>query len=255
MELLTKIKAKALQNHQSQDLTIGIGLDKNQTTVKDSVRDAIAQKFAEVTVYEDPEVMLNDLITGKINGAVRGSLPASKTLQNLRSSFSLEYLLRLACVRIPLIDEYVFLAPVGIDEGGSIDQNLELVIKGHEFIKKLGVEPKIGLVAGGRSEDIDRSVTIKESLEAADKTCELAKAQNIIVDNYGILIEDAVRSCNYIILPDGISGNLIFRTLYYLCGTESIGAPVINIDKVFIDTSRSKKSYVDAIAFASALVD
>ena len=33
-----------------------------------------------------------------------------------------------------------------------------------------------------------------------------------------------------------------------------MGAPILNIDKVYIDTSRAKSDYVDAIALASALV-
>jgi predicted methyltransferase MtxX (methanogen marker protein 4) len=32
------------------------------------------------------------------------------------------------------------------------------------------------------------------------------------------------------------------------------GAVVLNIDKVFIDTSRAKTSYLDSIALASAMV-
>jgi predicted methyltransferase MtxX (methanogen marker protein 4) len=33
-----------------------------------------------------------------------------------------------------------------------------------------------------------------------------------------------------------------------------MGAVVLNIDKVFVDTSRAKASYLDSIAMASALV-
>jgi len=57
-----------------------------------------------------------------------------------------------------------------------------------------------------------------------------------------------------IIGPDGISGNLIFRTLHFLGEGRALGAVVLNIDRVFVDTSRAKGSYVDSIALASALV-
>jgi predicted methyltransferase MtxX (methanogen marker protein 4) len=33
-----------------------------------------------------------------------------------------------------------------------------------------------------------------------------------------------------------------------------MGAPILNIDRVFVDTSRAKASYSDSIALASALV-
>jgi predicted methyltransferase MtxX (methanogen marker protein 4) len=35
---------------------------------------------------------------------------------------------------------------------------------------------------------------------------------------------------------------------------KALGAVVLNIDRVFVDTSRAKSSYVDSIALASALV-
>ena len=70
-----------------------------------------------------------------------------------------------------------------------------------------------------------------------------------------ILIENAVNDADLIIAPDGISGNLIFRTMHLIGGALALGAPVINIDKVFIDTSRAKKDYKDSIALAMRLTE
>ncbi|MDL5501593.1 MAG: methyltransferase, partial [Candidatus Methanoperedens sp.] len=53
--------------------------------------------------------------------------------------------------------------------------------------------------------------------------------------------------------PDGISGNLIFRTLVFLGGGYGHGAPVL-MEKVFVDTSRVGGHYTRAIMLASALV-
>lgn len=255
MDLLSNLRTKAQQTHRAKNIKIGIGLKNNAKAVRASIDEATNLQLAEATFYEDAEVMLQDLAAAKIDGAVRGSLPANDTLQILKSIFQLEYLLRLACVKVPSKSDYVFMAPVGIDEGSTTEQKLDFIIKGSEFVKKLGIVPKIGLVAGGHPEDKGRSVRIDESLETGDKICELSKAQNIQVNNYGISIEEAVNACNFILLPDGVAGNLVFRALYYLSGAESIGAPVINLNKVFIDTSRTKRSYVEAIAFAGALVD
>ena len=70
-----------------------------------------------------------------------------------------------------------------------------------------------------------------------------------------ILIENAVNDADLIIAPDGISGNLIFRTMHLIGGALALGAPIINIDKVFIDTSRAKKDYKDSIALAMRLTE
>jgi len=74
----------------------------------------------------------------------------------------------------------------------------------------------------------------------------------ISAKNYSILIEDAIKDANLIIAPDGISGNLIFRTLVFLGGGNGFGAPVL-MEKVFVDTSRVKEDSARAIMLASAL--
>ena len=92
-------------------------------------------------------------------------------------------------------------------------------------------------------------------MDNADELIELARGKNINVIDHGILIENAVKDCNLILMPEGVTGNLVFRTLYFLGGAVAIGAPILILSKIFIDTSRSKKSYVESIAFASALVE
>jgi len=70
-----------------------------------------------------------------------------------------------------------------------------------------------------------------------------------------ILIEDAVKTCGIIIAPDGISGNLVFRTLAFLGAGHGHGAPVVNIAKIFVDTSRAQKDYANALMLAAALLE
>ena len=54
--------------------------------------------------------------------------------------------------------------------------------------------------------------------------------------------------------PNGICGNLIFRTLNFLGAGKAVGAPYMGIEKPLIDVSRSMSEFSDAIAFASAHV-
>jgi len=67
------------------------------------------------------------------------------------------------------------------------------------------------------------------------------------------VIEDAIRDANVIVAPDGITEKLIFRTLTFLGGGGGFGAPVL-ADLVFVDTSRVKVKFSDAIMLASALL-
>lgn len=60
---------------------------------------------------------------------------------------------------------------------------------------------------------------------------------------------------NFLILPNGITGNLVFRTLSHICNLDGFGAPMkINFikdhKKIYIDTSRSLDHYINAIEFS-----
>ncbi|HIH62108.1 MAG TPA: methyltransferase, partial [Methanobacteriales archaeon] len=62
---------------------------------------------------------------------------------------------------------------------------------------------------------------------------------------------------NLILAPDGITGNLIFRSLVLIGSARSHGAITLGIDPIFIDTSRAQtvKGYERALRFAYKLVN
>ena len=66
--------------------------------------------------------------------------------------------------------------------------------------------------------------------------------------------EDAVSDAGVIIAPDGISGNLTFRTLALLGNGNGHGAPVINIPDIYVDSSRASSSYVGILVFTAKLI-
>jgi predicted methyltransferase MtxX (methanogen marker protein 4) len=47
---------------------------------------------------------------------------------------------------------------------------------------------------------------------------------------------------------------LIFRTLTFLGSGQGHGAPVVNIDKIFVDTSRASPDYANAIRLAESML-
>ena len=97
--------------------------------------------------------------------------------------------------------------------------------------------------------DLGRHHNVDRSLADAELVARLSGGVH-----YEILIEDAIRECGVIIAPDGISGNFIFRTLTFLGSGHGHGAPVMNIDKIFIDTSRATPHYANAIRLAECLL-
>ena len=264
MHILSEIEKKARHNHAR----VGLGVGKLSEKLIQSAEDAV--EFADVVLVgdknqiratgtdleiihsENPSQTLVDLLVNRdIDGAVRGTLGANKTLSALKESLGLNRLYRAALLetadRVPF-----FLAPVGIDEGYSIADRIELIKRGVGHIERFGIEARVGILSGGRFEDIGRHAIVDRTLADAELVTKRLCDTGINAKHYSILIEDAVKEANFIIAPDGISGNLIFRTLVFLGCGRGYGAPVL-MDKVFVDTSRVTGQYTRSIMMASAL--
>ena len=209
----------------------------------------------EIVDTDEPEKTIGDVLASRyVDAAVRGTARASGALSHLKEVLGMKKLHRLAL----LLDNYgnpFFLAPVGIDEGADNEDKIEFIRLGAEYISRFGIEPVVGILSGGRIGDIGRDEWVDRTISNAEFVTARAQELGIAVNNYNILIEDAIKEANFILAPDGISGNLIFRTLVFLGGGDGIGAPILMDDYVFVDTSRVGGHYTKAIMLASALVN
>ncbi len=202
---------------------------------------------------EEPERKLIELLRdGTIDAVVRGTVSARKTLQILKEQTGLRHVHRAALLSTVAGDEF-FLTPVGIDEGNSAREQVTLAMQTAKLLDSLHVAPTIGVLSGGRAEDKGRARTVDRTLERAEQLTRRLSALGLEAINYGILIEEAVRSSNVLVAPDGIIGNLIFRTLTLVGGGKGDGAPVLGTMYPFVDTSRSGFAFGSAIIMASAL--
>jgi len=207
----------------------------------------------EVVLTSEPERKLVEmLVDGTIDAAVRGTISAWKTLQELKQQTGAKKMCRSALLSTSDARQF-FLLPVGIDEGVSILERTRLVMKTAGLLNTLGVVPTVGVLSGGRSEDKGRTGAVDATLATAEALTKQLQNKGIDATNYNILIEDAVQSSNILVAPDGIIGNLIFRTLVFLGGGKGHGAPFFGIPHTFVDTSRSGAAFADAILIASAL--
>ncbi|MDD1657578.1 MAG: methanogenesis marker protein Mmp4/MtxX [Methanomicrobiales archaeon] len=203
-----------------------------------------------VTVREDgepEEQLVRALMDGKIDAAVRGTLPSSTTLACLKRAAGVTHLVRIALLETADGRRFL-LAPVGVDEGWTIDEKVEMVERGREMAPAVGLPPTVAVLSGGRKGDLGRHEQVDRSLADAERVAGLTKATP-----WEILIEDAVGRFGMVLAPDGISGNLIFRTLVLLGGGHGHGAPVVNVGRTFVDTSRATPDYARAINLAASL--
>ena len=135
------------------------------------------------------------------------------------------------------------------------DQRYDLAARSAVLAKKVGMGSRIAIMSGGRCEDMGRCKAVDRSIESARAIAKRLESDGYDAYHSQILIEDAVRDADIIIAPEGITGNIIFRTLHFIGGAKALGAPVVNSDKVFIDTSRVKTDYRDSIALAMRLTE
>jgi putative methanogen marker protein 4 len=246
-------------------LTLGIGAEDPDDTFLQRIGESRVHSWIAVYSSREPAreagegirfrispdpaaTMIADLIEGRIAGAVRGTLPASHTLSLLKSASGVNYLLRIALLETAGGKKFL-LAPVGIDEGWSVGQKVELARGAQEMARRCGLPEKIGILSGGRWGDIGRHPGVDRSLADAELVARMTGGVH-----YQILIEEAIHDCGIIIAPDGISGNLIFRTLVFLGSGRGHGAPVVNIGRIFVDTSRATPYYANALQLAESLL-
>ena len=202
----------------------------------------------KVRTAESPgEMLVSDLVSGQIIAAVRGTLPASKTLSALKHAYGVQELERIVLLESATGKQF-FLAPVGIDEGWTISQKVSLIRKGKEIAVDAGLSGTVGILSGGRIGDAGRHPAVDRSMADAELVARITGARH-----YEILIEDAIAECGLIIAPDGITGNLIFRTLLFVGKGASHGAPVVNIPGIFVDTSRVNPDYSNALNLAASM--
>lgn len=188
---------------------------------------------AEKEIFES----LNNNI---IDAIIRGSLSSNKFLDNLRSYLNIQKINRLALLETVNGHQFFF-GPVGIDECNNLVDKLEFLEKSLKEFELLNIKPNISILSGGRLGDIGRDDKIDKSIRDGEKIVETIKKKypTLSIKHHEILIEDAVRNkANLILAPEGISGNLIYRTLVHLGGGKAYGAIYMGLKNAIIDTSR-----------------
>ena len=239
-----------IMDSELPDVKVGIGVHGDRTAVE-----ACAKRFpGNVIIYDDADALVDDLVSGKIDAAVRGNMSSSVLLPILKRKLGLPELERIVLLE-PKGGRLFCMAPVGIDEGWILEQKHDLVIKCMPLLKKLGMGSRIAIMSGGRCDDKGRNAVVDQTIDDGLALVDILRKEGYDAYDGQILIENIVGDADLVIAPEGISGNLIFRIMHFLAGAAAPGAPLINTDKVFIDTSRAKTDYTDSIVLAMKLTE
>lgn len=235
-------------------IKIAIGIGTNNNILK-AIEEFEKEYQADIDLVHDDNDLANAILDDDIDAVVRGSLAASGVIKKVKENFP-------DISRATYVNgegKEFLLSPVGIDEGSTIDEKFKIAENCGEFLEKLGKEPKIAILADGRKGDYGRSEKISKSIDDSEKLTQMIKENtDFEVKNYYILIEQAIQDkCNVIIAPDGIIGNIIFRTLILVNSWPSYGAVTFGINGIYIDTSRdqSVEGYLRSLIFAYHLAN
>lgn len=217
-------------------ITVGIGENKNILKACEVFKKE--KEDVEIIFVDNDNDLVDTILDDNVDATIRGSLPASSVMKQLKTRF--DDISRATYINGNNVE--FLLTPVGIDEGTTLDDKLKIAIHCGEFLKKQSKKPKIAVMASGRKGDYGRSKEISKSIDDSEKLTELIEENtDFEVKNHYILIEQAIKDkCNVIIAPNGIIGNIIFRTLVLVNLWPSCGAVTFGIDSVYIDTSRDQ---------------
>ena len=242
--------SKELLSGTPTDAVVGIGRGTDRGNVEASAE----ASGGNVVIYDDPELLVSDLVSGKIDAAVRGDMPSDVLLPILKRGLGLRKLERVVLLE-PAGGRLFMLAPVGIDEGWTDEQRFDIARRAADFAKRMDMDPRIAVMSGGRCEDRGRCAAVDKSIDSALAVADMLKDAGYDAYHCQILVEDAIEEAGIVIAPEGITGNIMFRTLHFVGGAQALGAPVVNADRVFVDTSRVKTDYRDSIALARRLTE
>lgn len=228
-------------------MVIAVGVGNNK-----AVKQAVADVDFEVVTVKSEDELVELLLKGEVDAAVRGSLSASVIMAKLRKTYPELY--RASCIE--LNDKKFLLGPVGLVEGSNLLDKLRFALLGSEFLKSHGIKPSLAVVTSGRPNDATRNKRINEMIEEGKKLTSKINERSIEAKHYYALLDDAILDGANLIIPfDGVFGNMIFRTMILAAGVKSYGAVTLGMKEIFIDTSRSQnvEGFKRSLKFANRL--
>jgi len=236
---ILKATIKLLEINKSSVYFFGNKSSINQIS-KNILYKKNSKRIVLIDSNEPESEILNYINKELISCVVRGSLGSSKFLQSLKTSLNIAEIGRLALLETYKGQQFFF-GPVGIDECTNFKTKKIFLEKAIKILESLNLKPKISILSGGRVGDLGRNSDVDKTINEAKELLDhfTQKHPKLEINHTEILIEKAINDMsNLIIAPNGISGNLIYRTLVHLGGGKAYGAIYMDIGHIIIDTSR-----------------
>ena len=160
-----------MKNKLKAMIKIVVGVGENKDIIKSCDIFKNENENVEITFVDNDNDLVNAILDEEVDATIRGSLPASSVMKQLKSKFS-------DISRATYIngdDVEFLLTPVGIDEGETLEDKLKIAINCGEFLKRQSKTPKIAVMASGRKGDYGRSDEISKSIDDSEELTDMIK--------------------------------------------------------------------------------
>ena len=145
--------------------TIAIGVGDNENIIQACHIFKGKHPKTDIKLIYSDEDLVKAALDDRIDAVIRGSLPASHIMQELKKHYP-----NLSRATYINGDDYEFLlSPVGIDEGTNVEERFEITKNCIDFLKKVGKKPKIAILAEGREDDFGRGEEVSNSITESKK--------------------------------------------------------------------------------------
>lgn len=146
------------------------------------------------------------------------------------------------------------LSPVTNPRGWNNNDKISLINASVRLLAKLGMPVKIGILCFSREEELAHNEDfLRETFFAANELVDFFK-DKYAIKNYGIDFDIALaENCTIIIEPNGGTGNQVIRSLVFLDAIRNYGVPILNADRVIIESMRNSDDFSDHLLLAAAL--
>lgn len=249
---------------------IGIGIKWTTPKILESLEKARA--YVDVVVVgeevegfesvksENPEPLMQMAKDGKIDGLVRGNFDAVEAYNAAKKILNHEdAILEINFFKlngVNMINEHargVFcILPVSFTNERVMEDKVKSIDLHLEFFKKIGMIPKLGILAPGKPADIAENIPeVTAGLEEAQKLVDFYTQKGIWAKHFNHQIEKAVLEANIIVAQNSWTGNMAAHCLLYLGSCEYLGAIALNIkDIVYVDDSEAMEDFTNCLILA-----
>ena len=200
-------------------------------------------------------------LSGQVDAIVRGQLDYTTFHTAMNNALKLKPARHGHCdLQCPYLlsgpsdHDWIFTPMVQHDDA-MLEGRLYLAHSTALVLRKLGIDPVIGVLGADNAEEPFYSETVNRSVREAGLLTSALGELGFTVNNYGLRIDKAVTECNVVIAPDGTIGNFVYRALGYVGGLSLIGGITLSSRINCLDTSRYNDRFGLAVIAAAGMAN